>query len=187
MWQFQPLNYSSAPNPSGKDFRNTPEFARHRKKVRIIAVILPFIIVGLIALGIFGLFSSCKVSQKRNEQLYKNYQNDENYLTVTGTLDEFYYYKSYRGVSAYYFTLTGSGTEIESATKYAAVDLNGKILESNGFNRDITIGKSIITVIFSKCDLYGNLPVIEVYMDGKCYLDRETGKTNLLNYIEEKY
>ena len=58
-------------------------------------------------------------------------------------------------------------------------------MRNNNFHRDVTIGKSQLTVTFSKYDFFGDIPVVAIYMDGKCYLDFETGKANLLEYIDK--
>lgn len=143
----------------------------------IITVSIAVAIVLFIAFFGGTIATMNKCSKDENRQLYQYLLDDNNYITVTGTLDEFY------GD----FTLIDTDLELEPNKEFDIVPPNWDTLKKNDFHRDVTIGKSRLTVTFSKYDLFGDMPVVEIYMDGKCYLDYETGKAGLLKYIEDRY
>lgn len=183
MWQFEPINYASSPNPDGKDIRNTPEFAKHRKKVIISVIVFAVFIALFLILGVGGIALTIIESKENNRQLYQYYQDEANYITVTGTLDEFYYYSS----DSYCFTLTDNGENVLSDKATFIAFYGDDVSKNNNFRRDVTIGKSQFTVTYSRYEFLGKMPVVAIYMDGKYYLDYETGKNNLLKYMEDRY
>lgn len=179
MCQFEPLNYYSSADSKCKNSQNNHKLAQHKKTALIIAAsVILFIafVAGVIAAVIFE-------AKEDNRQLYRYYQNSENYITATGTLDVFYYYSS----DYLFFTLTNDNENVLPPDEKFRVVLTASEGFDSSFYRDVTIGKSLITVTYSKYDLFGDMPIVAIYMDGKCYLDFETGKNNLLKYLEDNY
>lgn len=183
MWQFEPLNYYSSPDLKRNNVQKNSEFTQHKKIVLIITVSIAVSVIIFISffVGLIAFLNS--ESKENNRQLYQYYQDDENYITVTGTLDVFYYYSS----DYLFFTLTNNNETVLQLKEEFRVVLTASEGFNSSFYRDVTIGKSLITVTYSSYDLFGDMPVVAIYMDGKCYLDFETGKANLLKYLEDNY
>lgn len=165
MWQFEALNWCNEEKQPAPNYHK-----QNVKTALIIAVIVSIVVVGGILVGIFA-----PDFKEEARQVYNYCQSDENYITVTGTLDQL----DYRTYNGFIFTLTGEDKEFEVYSQ------SSNVLRNNNFHRDVTIGKSQLTVTFSKYDFFGDIPVVAIYMDGKCYLDFETGKANLLEYIDK--
>ncbi len=147
-------------------------------------------------------FSGCTACARQQwQQVYDSYTNDkykdkfvyQSFNVTIENFDQFINYKD-RVFSALiseedYLALYGqeAPAEVYRRDEYYFVAESIAILNETGFYDDIN-ENTIIT--FTVNDYIGwdgwRYPVFAVAIDGKTYLDFDTGKENVLNYVQEK-
>lgn len=155
-----------------------------------IIVIIVGIIVHLSPVIFVVIFGAVNINTTKKEvkNLCVLYRNDNSYCTKTGIVNVFYY--DLQGMEENYshaFTFYENDTDISYYCIYKVYSPSSVILKEKNFHKAVTIGRSELTITFAKDNFYNNYPVVAIYMDGKCYLDFETGKANLLKYLEDNY
>ncbi len=128
---------------------------------------------GTLSLLIFALSnSSCMIKKT------KYYQNQRNYITVTG---EIYFINDNETKRILYLAFDNMSEKLDDNC-FKIVGENYEIVKSSG---QITIGKSVefITAPHYFGDGYV-MPIVGLIVDGETILDFDTGYANLMKYLK---
>lgn len=149
------------------------------------------ILSGIVSIAICAYYFFRPTPQKERQNLYNFYSDDSVYETRTGEIE----IESYINYSTYRISFQPSETYGNS---YKMLESNSKILKESGFIelckiKEQTENKTVYTfsspVTVTVCSSGGkhtvyNPAAVGLRVGDTIYLDFETGKSNLLNFIQ---
>lgn len=135
-----------------------------------------------ICLIIICIFSIMTCSGCYKDKMLKYYSNDKNYSRIICRIEDIYKFEdNYVCVK-----LSGANGNELNCNEFCIIPRNYDVLSENGFFDKIKISDEI--QILAAIQVFGDgydIPIVEIEFNGECYLDFETGKENLLKYVEE--
>lgn len=144
-------------------------------------------LLSTVLLCMLYLFSSCYFPWEI-KQMKEYYSDDSNYITRTGKFVRSSYIEQEKfGITSETGTLKFEYEEnnhIYSVYLYVTKQ-NRKVLEQNNFFEEVEVGCEVtyryVPIMFGD----GYIPPLaEIIYNGKIYLDFETGKENILIYVD---
>ena len=177
------------------------------KKIKIIisiSVVITFVIIFVFFFGMFWMM--CHTSKSARKLMYNHYSDDANYVTIYG---DAFFKTDYGDGMTVTITLSEECVQAlnqnqdkrvyttEKSYSYVIYEINHKALKENGFYgaldeviRDnnttyYRADKPITLTIDESIWWDGGTPVaVSVTVGDTCYLDFDTGKANLLYYVQ---
>lgn len=114
------------------------------------------------------MLSGCRAFIRQD---IKYYSNNENYVTKSGTVASIMYWAD------------ALRLDFKQDYNYVIVESNEKLLRENGFYTDVRIDSKVTYITGAKHSPDRASYIVAIEYDGKAYLDFETGKNNLLEYL----
>ena len=175
------------------------------KKVKIAIIISAVFVFAFTFAVIFGgLWMTCHTPKSVRKDMYNYYSDDATYLTIYG---DAYFKIDYTDDMTVTITLTEDCVQALNQTQnkiifatdksytYAIYETNRKALEDNGFygvlNEVIKDGSTTyyrvdepVTLIINDRRDDRAAVAVSVIVGETCYLDFDTGKANLLYYVQ---
>lgn len=129
-----------------------------------LAVLFVFCLFGFF---ILSFFMAPRISVKND---IKYYSNDENYASNIGVVEGIMYHDGVLTLEIY-------------DRKFSVTENSEKALRANDFYEEVRLDSKITYVTL--CDAYAGRTsyIVAIEYNGKTYLDFETGKNNLLEYL----
>ncbi len=127
---------------------------------------------------VLGLFVACSSCASKSMQDY--YSREENYIRATGTITHIFHDEENKVLYLEFCNLEPAMDD----TCFKLVGDNYELLMSRGI-RELEIGQQIEFVTAPK--YFGDgyvMPLVEVTVNGKCYLGFLEGKENLLKWLD---